>query len=1069
MSLLHSAVLFESITHIEDLPLAEFIKAIESLRDKTITEKLDGFNLWFGWDEHGFFTSREGKSPRQGRFYSADDYKMVANTNGFRAAHLALERVSATIKKILPQDEIVEIEVLFGRQPNTITYGAEDKNYIVILRPVNGTEQTVHALSSALDGKSVKVESTVVSSPDGEHLEMNDTVQKWDFTQVKPVDSKKIDTKAAMVFLDSLKKFAADKNKAFPELSNAQVAELSLSSVPKAERPAAKAERERVLALIMSDYKLPIKDCLLQDFVRKLKPYLQAGELHPSEDLGVEGVVVRDPETDDQIKIVDRDVFTAINTFNSSIRALVAGQVKTTDDAAPVELRGGAFGQAKIKIADLLGIRSLALSSGTRRILSKFKGDSIAATAHAFADSLNISDLDDAKAKIVEILKDSTTEISELLDTFYREAGDYKLKLKTGKEIDISPETMQKTLTAFAETKKDIKDIISSVNSSTTPTELVVALYGKILESLSDGDTMKECFALIKSITEDEGGDGGAISAAAVSGGDGTTGAASIAPVEKRLFGSKVIIKRARNFSKNKKFPIPLRQNEGVKSLLQSICEDDSVADDAKMDNATDVNDSAHAKTDVEFRKLRNAVALNKNVTSLDVHHYLNKAHDINNAVDTVAFGIETDTTDVVKVFVNAEQADKFEEALSQTLGQDDDIENVIDKLSDTFDIVDVEWPESLYKNPDEQPLNTTDTDQTETETEHSDEVSEDDIEDIELAVSDTDQDSSMSINNLKKLAGKFTTKESEMQSYGQKFKEKLLAESAKRARGAALSELAPNEPAAQPGMPGAEDDKQDDAAALADQQSEAFIKTFSSKGAKAIITLMLKMGVPLKSLKMNRGALNASVKDAAAMYTENASMRMWIKKLLTAFENAAVKEDANFEKKFSNKYQKVIIEILKKLGMPEAIERTAARQLTMGIKDTAKIAMTDSKVRMYLLALAKAVSADEAVSAMSEPEETKESKLTEAQLVEARSESICDHIVALVQLLAPEAKTGALDNMVTGMISASADALSAVSAASLKKLEDAVKAVQTDVSHVRAADATDQMNAGLAKMHHDK
>lgn len=62
--------------------------------------------------------------------------------------------------------------------------------------------------------------------------------------------------------------------------------------------------------------------------------------------------------------------------------------------------------------------------------------------------------------------------------------------------------------------------------------------------------------------------------------------------------------------------------------------------------------------------------------------------------VDTITFGLETDDGKIVKVYVNAEQAEAFEKALAQKLGEIDDIEEVLNELSKEYEIVDVEWPE---------------------------------------------------------------------------------------------------------------------------------------------------------------------------------------------------------------------------------------------------------------------------------------------------------------------------------------------------------------------------------------
>lgn len=70
--------------------------------------------------------------------------------------------------------------------------------------------------------------------------------------------------------------------------------------------------------------------------------------------------------------------------------------------------------------------------------------------------------------------------------------------------------------------------------------------------------------------------------------------------------------------------------------------------------------------------------------------------------VDTITFGLETDDGKIVKVYVKADQADDFEKALADKLGQVDDIEEVLNELSKEYEIVDVEWPSEDDGNSDE-------------------------------------------------------------------------------------------------------------------------------------------------------------------------------------------------------------------------------------------------------------------------------------------------------------------------------------------------------------------------------
>jgi hypothetical protein len=96
---------------------------------------------------------------------------------------------------------------------------------------------------------------------------------------------------------------------------------------------------------------------------------------------------------------------------------------------------------------------------------------------------------------------------------------------------------------------------------------------------------------------------------------------------------------------------------------------------------------------DISFSLMRNTINSDGEVTGSDVADYLERAAELNDEVETVPFGLETDDGDIVKVYVNAEEADKFEEAMKKLLGIEDDIEEAINKLAQEFDIVDVVWP----------------------------------------------------------------------------------------------------------------------------------------------------------------------------------------------------------------------------------------------------------------------------------------------------------------------------------------------------------------------------------------
>ena len=83
-------------------------------------------------------------------------------------------------------------------------------------------------------------------------------------------------------------------------------------------------------------------------------------------------------------------------------------------------------------------------------------------------------------------------------------------------------------------------------------------------------------------------------------------------------------------------------------------------------------------------------------LTSTDVSSHLQHVDTSDEEVDTVAFGLETTDGKIVKVYVNAEEADAFEERMSQLLGKIDDIDQALEELSNDFDIVNVVKPDDL-------------------------------------------------------------------------------------------------------------------------------------------------------------------------------------------------------------------------------------------------------------------------------------------------------------------------------------------------------------------------------------
>lgn len=482
-----------SITHIEDLPLAAFIKAVRNIGTMHASEKLDGANLWMGLDDEGrLFTSREGKRKGSTAFRSEADYPQFAAYNGFRAAHAALAERLDDIKRVMQPGQMVEMEILYGRQPNAVTYGAEDKSYIAFLRGVNGTPDVVaDQLTTTLGGQSVKVNVSTIETTDGENLEVVNKDITWQFTGAQRVDPSKLKDIDLEKHLNALEEYLREPAglESSPELTNLELLQNSLGSIPIADRPVAKDKKSEVIAAVMTKFRLPIKRELLDNYISQIKPALGDKDLSADEDVGIEGVVLRDPTTSDLIKIVDKDAFTTINSFNHAIRNQISGVVKTLDGDAPLEARGGIIGHMKIQIADLLGNKELARGSTAKKAFAAVKGETPIDTVKAFAANLSVEDFLGTKRKMLALIQQAALDMRALLQDFRDNKDQFQLKLKNGKTIGISAEIEKRTLLVFAESRRNILELFDKVKKAKTIAQVIATIYGHLAKAVHDQET----------------------------------------------------------------------------------------------------------------------------------------------------------------------------------------------------------------------------------------------------------------------------------------------------------------------------------------------------------------------------------------------------------------------------------------------------------------------------------------------------------------------------------------------------------------------------------------------------
>lgn len=538
----------KSIQYIEDLAPAEFVEVIKNLPKMVVSEKLDGTSFAFGLDDDGcFYTTRSGKGSADSIKFAAKDWGISAAANGFKAAHAALKQHSDLIAEVLAPGEAVDIEILFGRQPNTIVYGLDGFNYIAFLKMTAGTnaslevdQSKIQKLASKFKDIKSDVRTINVDTTDGITLSQGPTVTNWRFTTPAFVKSADFYTPEVKSALAKMETFLAAKNTGMSalvgnETSNEKAATISIAAVKSDKRDEAKKMKADALDEVLKKHMLPIKQILLDKFVRSVQPKLQDRDVEPSEDLGMEGIVILDPKSLEQYKIVDKELFATLNKFNYEVRNNIRGMARTDEDDAPLASRGGYFGTAKIRIARLFNIPGLGKGYSVKRVIAKFKKETPEDTAAAIAASCAGADYFAFKSKIKAILKSTSIEIDEFLTNFKEHYTEYTVKLPDGTKIGYTAEIVHRTLLVFAETQQSIKRLSDSVSKAKNMEDLVTALYGRqIKQQFGNSPDSGE-----DTLTEDEG-------AGAPDGGDACdtscgTFISAIAPVPSRLFKGKVI------------------------------------------------------------------------------------------------------------------------------------------------------------------------------------------------------------------------------------------------------------------------------------------------------------------------------------------------------------------------------------------------------------------------------------------------------------------------------------------------------------------------------------------------
>ena len=471
------------ITHLEDLDVEAFLRIIEKLHEFEAVQKLDGSNLRVGLDEHGeLFTSREQKGGR--RFYRESDFPKNSAYDGFKASHAVLEKNEGYFAQVLVPGESINLEIIYGAQPNTVFYGKDNLNYIALLEMMPGDDPSIEPdqkkikeLIKLLDNRVTTVKTVFSDTTDGVTIVRSPLVTDWKFTVSDTVPTNEIQKVNFVKELGSLKAYLKTEN----EVAREKGRDLTNFELLKDRGRDLADERKEVQEKIMSEYKLPIKEKLME-LIYKQKPSLR-GAADEGAYSGIEGIIFSDPKTRERFKIVDKDVFTAINKFNYQARKSIAGRIQSTDPNLPIESRGGIVGEARVRSIMMFGMEA-ELPAQAKKSIEAFKGEDREETITNIVKSLNQLNFQSIKRKMQAIYVASYDDLEEALNSFKTGAEEYKLNLKNGQTITYTKEIKRRTLMVFAEARRQLIETLSDIRRTNDMYDLVELFFKPQLDQM---------------------------------------------------------------------------------------------------------------------------------------------------------------------------------------------------------------------------------------------------------------------------------------------------------------------------------------------------------------------------------------------------------------------------------------------------------------------------------------------------------------------------------------------------------------------------------------------------------
>lgn len=475
----------KGIIHIDDHSICptKLLEILKNISQFEITEKVDGSALWFGLDPAGkFFTSRDNKEG--GIYYHQNDWGTEFKDTPFKSAHIAIEnRIDALQESGLLPGDIVEAEILFGEKPNAIPYHS---NQIIFLRPIQG-EANIDKLSESLFGITSKsILFDVPYTEDGKIINRRDETHVWTFSKAKKYDFDPHIFEKLVDHVETLEKFLHSPNnhnfKVINEggedkiLSNFEILSLRTTKHNKFIKESIKdvidgtVDIESGKRLGKTGIRYEIKEVLLNELVR-----FAESSLGPSKDQGgwIEGVVLRRPGTgkngsDEQIKIVDKEIFTSVNKFNYQMREVLTSKHKSIDASKE---KAGILGNLLREMARCINHPHLGTIQSKRYI--KTLGNSFEERIESITKGIQLEDTKKDWIKLLERTRKVTKSVLEQYKDQYPHKEYVDLIGRVHKYDSV---INNRTLQTFATLFDNINSWKNLINESNNTKELIMIL-----------------------------------------------------------------------------------------------------------------------------------------------------------------------------------------------------------------------------------------------------------------------------------------------------------------------------------------------------------------------------------------------------------------------------------------------------------------------------------------------------------------------------------------------------------------------------------------------------------------